>query len=124
MVVADTSIPSFRSLPSDAEVAPPGVLPAQPKDQVLELRIERRATRWSAGASTPPPQVSVPPDESVRADQEAPPPVPGKELGSRCQKRPIGRREARPRPASSEDLQLVAEHNGLELQLIEAAPDE
>src|SRR6266540_2592721 len=96
---------------ADPEVAPPGVLPTEAKDQMLDRGIERGTTGSARVASTPPaPEFSVPPRERVRADQEAPPPVPGEQPKSCCQKGPIGRGEARSRSSSTEDLQLVAKH--------------
>jgi hypothetical protein len=68
---------------------------------------------------------SVPSRQRVRADQEAPPPVSGQDPGRRCQEGAIGGGEPRPPPSSTtEDLQLVAEHGILQIQLIEAAADE
>ena len=87
--------------------------------------IERRTTRSPRRATTPPPQeVSVPPGERVRADEEAPPPVPGEQPGSRCQPRPIGSSEARSRPSPTKDPQLVAEDGGFDIPLIDATADE
>jgi hypothetical protein len=92
---------------------------------MLDRGIERRTTGRAGPAPAPPPrELSVPPDERVGADQEAPPPVPGKDPGSRGQERPIGGGDPGSRPSSAEDLQLVAEHGRLEIQLVKAAADE
>jgi hypothetical protein len=66
----------------------------------------------------------VPSRERVRADQEALPPVPGQDPSRRCEERPIRRGEEDSPAASAEDLELVMEHDGLKIQLIEAAADE
>jgi len=112
-------------LPSDPQVAPPGVLSAQPKDRVLDRGIERRTTgRPRATPASCLQEVPVPSRQGLRADQEALPPVPGQGQGCRCEERPIRRGEEDSPAASAEDLQLVAEDHGLEIQLIEAAADE
>jgi hypothetical protein len=69
--------PELQELPSDPEVAPPGVLPSQPNDQLLDRWIERRTTggpRATPGSSLQ--EVPVPSRQRVRADQEALPPLP------------------------------------------------
>jgi hypothetical protein len=118
--------PEFQELPSDPEVAPPEVLSAQPKDQVmLDGGIERRTTGRSRAPPTPPThQVPAPSPQRVRADQEALPPVPGQGTSCRREEGPIRRGEEDPPAASAEDLELATEHDGLEIQLIEAAADE
>ena len=74
----------LQELPSDPEVAPPRVLLAQSKDQALDRGIERRTAGPPGAASAPSPQeLPVPPKEGVRPHQEAPPPVPGEQLGGR-----------------------------------------
>jgi hypothetical protein len=118
--------PEFQELPSDPEVAPAGVLPTEPKDQMLDRGTQRRATGPPRAAPAPSLQEgSVPSRQRVRADQEAPPPVSGQDPGHRRQEGPIGRgEEESPASSTTEDLQLVAEHGILEIQLIEAAADE
>jgi hypothetical protein len=66
----------------------------------------------------------VPPKESVRPHQEAPPPVRGEQLGGGGQEGPIAGGEVRPHPSSTEDPELVAEHGRLEISLVEAASDD
>ena len=117
--------PEFQELSSDPEVAPPGILPPQPKDQVLDRGIEPRTTgRPRATPASSLQEVPVPSRERVRADQEALPPVPGQDPSRRCEEGPIRRGEEDSPAASAEDLELVVEHDGLEIQLIEAAADE
>ncbi len=117
--------PELQELPSDPEVAPPGVLPSQPKDQVLDRGIERRTTgRPRATPACSPQEVPVPSRQRLRADQEAIPPVSGQDPSRRCEERPIRRTEEDSPAASAEDLELVVEHDGLKIQLIEAAADE
>src|SRR5918996_6060952 len=122
--------PELQEFPPDPEVAPPRVLPPEAEDHALDRGIERRTTRSPRPATTPPPQeVSVPPGERIRADEEAPPPVPGEQPGSRCQQHPIGSSEVRSRPSPSrpsptEDPQLVAEDGGFDIPLIDATADE
>ena len=50
--------------------------------------------------------------------------MPGQDQGRRREERPIRRGEEDPPAASAEDLQLMMEDDGLEIQLIEAAADE
>ena len=69
-------------------------------------------------------EVPVPSPQRVRADQEALPPVPGQGQGRRREEGPIRRGENDPPAASAEDLELVAEQDGLEIQLTQAAADE
>ena len=115
----------LQELASDPEVAPPGILPSESKDQALDRGIERRATGPTGPAPAPPPrELSVPPDEGVRAHHEALPSIPGQQPGSRCQERPICIGEARSDPSSTEDLQLVAEYGRLQISLVEAAAQE
>jgi hypothetical protein len=117
--------PELQELPSDPEVAPPWVLPSQPKDQVLDRGIERRTTgRPRARPASSLQQVPVPSRQRVRAHQEALPPVPGQDPSRRREERPIRRGEEDSPAASSEDLELVVKHDGLEIQLIEAVADE
>jgi hypothetical protein len=117
--------PELQELASDPQVAPSRVLPAEAKDQVLDRWIERGATGGAGAAPEPcPRELSVPPEEGVGPDQEAPPPVPGEQPGSRGQERSIGPGVARSRPSPTENLELVAEHRGLEITFIEAAAHE
>ena len=117
--------PELQEFPPDPEVAPPRVLPPEAKDHALDRGIERRTTRSPRPATTPPPQeVSVPPGERIRADEEAPPPVPGEQPGSCRQPRPIGSCELRSRPSPTKDPQLMAEDGGFDIPLIDAAADE
>src|SRR6266508_450013 len=75
----------LQELTPDPEVAPPGILPAQAKDQMLDRGIERWTTGPPGPATTLSPQeVSVPPGKGVRPNQEAPPPVAGEQPGCRC----------------------------------------
>src|SRR6266545_2601410 len=117
--------PELHEFAPDPEVSAPRVLPTQPTDQLLDRGIEGRTTGPAARASrTPPQELSVPSEEGVRADQEAPPPVPGEQSGRRGQQRPIGGGKARSRSSSSENLQLASEHDRLEIALINATADE
>jgi hypothetical protein len=50
--------------------------------------------------------------------------VPGQDPSNRCEERPIRRGEEDPPAASAEDLELVMEHDGLKIQLTQAAADE
>jgi hypothetical protein len=117
--------PELQEFASDSEVAPPGVLPTESKDQVLDRGIKGRATGTAGPASTPPPrELSVPPDERVLAHHEALPSIPGQQLGSSCQERAIGIGEAGSGPSSTKDLQLVAEHGPLQIPLVDAKAQE
>ena len=63
----------------------------------------------------------MPSHQGVRTDQEAPPPVPGQDPSRGGQEGPIGRGEQGSPAAATEDLELVAEHGLLEIQLVETA---
>ena len=65
----------------------------------------------------------MPSRERVRADQEALPPVPGQNPSRRRKERAIRRGEEDSPATALEDLELVVEHDGLKIQLIEAAAD-
>ncbi len=66
----------------------------------------------------------MPSQKRVRADREALPPVSGQDTSRRREEGPIRRGEEDSPAASAEDVELVVEHEGLEIQLIEAAADE
>jgi hypothetical protein len=114
----------LQELASDPEVAPPGVLTTEPEDHVLDRRIEGRATEPARAAHGPPQQIPVLSHQGVRTDQEAPPPVRGQDPSRGREEGPIGHGEQGSPAAATEDLELVAEHGLLEIQLVEAAADE
>jgi hypothetical protein len=114
--------PELQELPPDPEVALPGILPAQTKDQLFDRGIEWRTTGPARPASSTARQLSVPPEERVGADQEALPPIPGEEPARRGEEGAVGGGEPRSRPSSAENLQLVAEHGRLEIPLTDTAP--
>ena len=116
--------PELQELAPDPEVAPSGILPSQTKDQLLDRGIDGRATRPAGPASPTDRELSVPPDERVSADQEALPPVRREESGRRGEERPISGGEPGSHPSSPEDLQLMAEHDRLQIPLPEAAPNQ
>ncbi len=91
---------------------------------MLDRRIEGRATGPARAAYAPPQQIPVPSRQGVRTDQEAPAPFPGQDPSRRRQEGPIGRGEQGWPAAATEELELVAEHGLLEIQLVEAAADE
>ena len=66
----------------------------------------------------------MPPHQSAGADEQARPPVAGEQPGGGCQERPIGVGQPWPPPSPTQDPQLVAEHNVLEIELVEATPDD
>ena len=66
----------------------------------------------------------MPSRERVRADEEALPPVPGQNPSRRRKERAIRRGEEDSPATALEDLELVVEHDGLKIQLIEATADE
>ena len=118
----DAEVQEFAS---DPEVAPPGVLPTESKDQVLDRGIERRAAGPAGLTPAPAPrELSVPPDERVGAHQEALPPVAGEQPARRGEERAVGGGEPGPRPSSTKDLQLVAEHGRLQIPLVDATAQE
>jgi hypothetical protein len=113
----------LQELASDPEVAPPGVLTTEPEDQVLDRRIEGRRpgrreprTRLLSRSRCHLTRVSGPTRKLLHR--------------SRDRTRADAARKARSavvnraRPPPTEDLELVAEHGLLEIQLVEAAADE
>jgi hypothetical protein len=111
MEVWDTVYAELQELPVDPEIAPPGVLPAQAKDQSSDGGIERGTTGPAGSATTPSPQeLSVPSGDGVRADQRDPPPVPGEQRSGCRQERLVGGSEQRAGPFSAQNPQLVAQH--------------
>ena len=106
----------------DPEVAPPGVLSTEPDDQLLDRGIERRTARPAGPVPAPPGERSLPPDQGVGPDQEARPPIPREQPSHGSHERSIGVGEPRPCPSSTKDLELVAEHGVLEIELVDPAP--
>ena len=62
--------------------------------------------------------------EGVGSHEEARPPLPPDETARRGQERPIGGGEAGSCASTAEDLQLMAQHENLEISLLDAKPHE
>jgi hypothetical protein len=102
----------LQEFSSDPEVAPPRVFSTESKDQVLDRGIQWRAAGPAGPTPAPTPrELSVPPDERVRAT---------KKLFHRS------RESSWPAagPSSTENLQLVAEHGRLQIPLVDATAQE
>jgi hypothetical protein len=124
-VVCETSMPTFKSSPRILRYPHLGF--PRPNRRISSLIAGSRGGRPGrrhGPRGRLPKELSVPSEEGVRADQEAPPPVPGEQPGPPRPRRPIGGGEARSRSSSSENLQLASEHDRLEIALINATADE
>ena len=84
----------LQQFATDAEIAPPGVLPRQPQDQLAELRRERWTTGTAPLAEGGPfvaDQVAVPAQQGFRADREPPPFATGHSAAQRRQEQAVTR---------------------------------
>jgi hypothetical protein len=100
----------LAALTDDSQVAPAGVVPGQLQHQLDHRRVQPSTpARCRIGpASTE--QLTVPPQQRRRGDQEYLPPIVGQQLRQRCQDHPIGRGVAGPGHLSAKHGELVAQH--------------
>src|SRR5439155_19929625 len=106
----------LEELSPDPLVAPPGVLPSQPQDQVSDLRIQGGPTGRTVGPGPlPGHELAVPPQQRLRPDQEGSPPIPGQDPASGCQEGPIGWSKDGPLHLPPEHGELVAQHHDLDV---------
>jgi len=115
----------LEQLAFDPQVAPSGVLPGHPKDQVAYPGIDG-GTSWPP---TPPGplaahELPAPPGERVGTDQKGGPPLAGEEPAGRGQEGPVGRAVAGSVPPPADDPQLMAQHGDLQVPIIDAHADE
>jgi len=125
IVVAEILIPKLEELALDPQVAPPGVLPSQAKDQLAQFGIDRRASRPAARPRVHSAlELAAPALERLGHDSEGRPPLPGEEPARRGEEDPVGGAVAGPLPSPGEHPQLMAEHGDLKLPVIQARPNE
>jgi len=111
----------LEQLAFDPQVAPPGVLPGHPKEQVAYSGIDPR-TSWPPTRPRPFPahELPTPPGEGVGGDRKRGPPLPREEPAGRGQEGPVGRAVARSLPPPAQDTQLMAQHDDLQVPIIDA----
>jgi hypothetical protein len=109
----------------DAPVAPGGVLVGQSEDE----RHGARRYRWPTGrpsgvgpASAD--EVSVPAEQGVGLDEEAPETAAGEQSCQPGEQRPVSRLESRTADLAAEHRHFVAEHDHLDRQLVAGGPRE
>jgi len=103
----------------------PWVLPAHPQDQLAKGCIDGRTSRPAAPPRSPPAfKLAAPSLQRVGDDSEGRPPLPGKEPAHRGEEGPVGGAVAGTLPSPGEHPELMAEHGGLQLPVIQARPHE
>ena len=99
----------------DALIAPARVLPGQPDDQLLDLRVQR----WPADPVWVGPrtgdQPPMPAQQRLGLDQEARPMSPGQDATDRGKQRPVGGLQPGTWSLAAQDRELVAQHQDLEV---------
>ena len=101
-------------LADDAQVAPAGVLPGQPDDQLDRLLRQGRASRSSVRVGpVPPDERPVPAQDRLGRDEERRPALPWHEPGQGGDECPVGPAEPGSCDLAAQDGQLVAEHQDL-----------
>jgi hypothetical protein len=108
--------PELAELTLDPWIPPPGVLPSHPNDEFADLGVDG----WPPGSAVgvgplPPNQFPVPAEQRLRRDQERRPPLARESARQGRQHRTVERTEPRPSYLPSQDLQLVAEDQDLEV---------
>ena len=115
----------LEELALDSQVAPPGVLPSQAKDQLAQFGIDRRTPRPPVRPrSLPGLKLAAPPLERLGHDREGGPPLFGEEPAGGGEEGPVGGGVAGPLPSPGEHSELMAEHGDLKLLVIDARPNE
>lgn len=103
----------------DPPISPPRVLPGRANDQLLTLRaLAGSATTWPPSIQSPFPayQLSVRAQQGLRADQEGPPGRAGEDAAEGAENQAVGGLEARPADLASEDAELVAQSENIDLE--------
>ena len=96
-----------------------------PHDQRGELIGDRRSAELTLGVRpVSADEATVPAKEGLGSYAERRPALPRQEPAQRCEPGPIGRLEAGPRLLAAQDLELVAQHQDLDLLGAAATKDE
>ena len=114
--------PEPQELATHPHVAPPGVLPAQPEDELANLWVQG-GTSWRAVRSGPLPcdELPVPAEEGRRTDQERAPCLTPKHPARGGEERLVRGPVDRPLDLPAEDADLVTQDGVLELRLSRGA---
>ena len=105
-----------RQLALDSLVAPPRVLPGEAHDGDLDVVGDGRpALRRSRVCPSPTDHPAVPGDQRVGRDHERRPPRPREDPTEQRQPRAVLRLEPRARLLTTKDVELVAQHEDLDL---------
>ena len=116
--------PELAELSLDPDASPPGVLPPEANDQILDLWVERRATEPPSPAKRPlpPHELAVPPKQGLRRHEKAGPSVPGKHPAARRDENAVHASEPRSPGLPPEHGELVSEHGVLDLERGDGRP--
>jgi hypothetical protein len=117
--------PGLEQLALDPQVAPSGVLPGHPKDQLAYLGMDGGTPRPPTPVPPFPAQeLPAPPGEGVGGDREGGPLLPGEEPAGHGEQGPVGRAVPRSPPPPAQDPQLMTKHGDLQVPVIDPYPDE
>src|ERR1019366_2150965 len=104
----------FLELTDDPEVAPPGVLPRQPADELHDLVGKGRTTRPPVRVGPVPLyEGTVPAEDRLRRDEERPPALARHETSEKGDEGTVGPGEAGTSDLAAKHGKLVAEHEDL-----------
>src|SRR5262249_47039133 len=116
----------LRQFPLNALIAPPRVLARQPENQRPSGLAEGRAARPATGTEGPLPsdELAMPAEQSLGGHQEGAPGLPWQMAARRGQEEAVAPTKPRSVGLPAENLQLMAEHNDLQVLGVLAAPHE
>jgi len=110
-------MPEVKQLTSDALVAPSWIVGRHRHDQRSELVGGRRSSGVAVRiASVPGDEATVPVKEGLGSYSERRPALARREPAHRCEPDPIGSLEAEQQLPAAQDLELVAQHQDLDLR--------
>ncbi len=112
-----TAPAQFAQLTLDPPITPAGILPGQPKDQLLQLFGHRRSPKPLPAPGKQRPfaahQFAMPPQQGLGRDQEGAPVRSRKAQAAGRQQKPIGSFPARTAALSFKDAELLPENQDL-----------
>ena len=110
--------PELRQFSCDSQVTPAGVLPGQVTDQLDVFIGQRRTPGLPVGIGPAfPDDLALPGEQRRRCDEQRRPPLAGEQRPGQCEERPVGPREAGSRRTPVQDLELVTQHDDLDVLL-------